>query len=55
MIAAIDDSPLVEKSLAHLGLSTVRPIIAPARALPKLELDDYFADPDFGDLGVDVN
>jgi len=46
----IDDAPLVEKILAHLGLPTERPSISPARSPPQLE----FAD-EFGDFDFDVN
>ena len=54
-LAAIDDPPLVEKILAHLGLPTERPVIAPARSPPQLEFDDDFGDSDFGDAEFDVN
>ena len=55
VIAAIDDAPLVEKILVHLGLPSERPVIAPARSPPRLEFDDEFGDPDFGDPDFDVN
>jgi hypothetical protein len=47
VIAAIDDPPLVEHILAHLGLPTERPVIAPARSPPQLDFDDDWDD--FGD------
>ena len=46
VIAAIDDPPLVEKILAHLGLPTERPVIAPARSPPQIDFDEDFGDPD---------
>ena len=46
VIAAIDDAPLVEKILAHLGLPTERPVISPARAPPQPDFDE-FVDSDF--------
>ena len=55
IIAAIDDPPLVEKILAHLGLPSERPVIAPARSPPQLEFDDEFGDSDFGDAEFEVN
>ena len=55
VIAAIDDAPLVEKILEHLGLPTERPVIAPARSPPQLEFDDDFSDSEFGDVEFDVN
>ena len=54
VIAAIDDPPLVEHILAHLGLPTERPSIAPARSPPQLEFDDEFGD-DFDGSDFDVN
>ena len=42
MIAAIDDAPLVEKILKHLGLPSERPVISPARSPPQLDFDDDF-------------
>ena len=53
VIAAIDYAPLVEKILVHLGLPFERPVIAPARSPPQLELDEDFVD-DFGDSELDV-
>jgi hypothetical protein len=37
IIAAIDDPPLVERILGHLGLPTGRPSVAPARSPPLLD------------------
>ena len=53
VIAAIDDPPIVEKILEHLGLPSERPVIAPARAPPRPELDDEFGDSDIGDPDID--
>ena len=53
IIAAIDDPPLVLHILAHLGLPSERPFIAPARSPPQLEFDDEFGDSDFGDPDFD--
>jgi hypothetical protein len=53
VIAAIDDGPLVEKILVHLGLPTDRPVISPARSPPRLEFDDEFGDSDFADPDFD--
>jgi hypothetical protein len=55
VIAAIDEAPLVEKILAHLGLPTERPPISPARSPPQLYFDEDFEDSDFGDSDFDVN
>ena len=60
VIAAIDDPPIVEHILAHLGLPIKRPSpsIAPARSPPQLEFDDDFGDfdlDDFDDSDFDVN
>ena len=58
LIAAIDDPPIVEHILAHLGLPTKRPSIAPARSPPQLEFDDDLGDfdlDDFDDSDFDVN
>lgn len=55
IIAAIDDPPLVEKILAHLGLPSERPPIAPARSPPQLELDEDFEDFDGSESEFDVN
>jgi hypothetical protein len=46
VIAAIDDPPLVERILAHLGLPTERPVISPARSPPQPDFDE-FVDYDF--------
>jgi hypothetical protein len=58
VVAAIDDPPLVQKILAHLGLPTERPVIAPARSPPRLDFDEDVGgpdfDPDFGDAEPDV-
>jgi hypothetical protein len=40
VIVAIDDAPLVERILAHLGLPTDRPVVSPARCPPQLETAD---------------
>jgi hypothetical protein len=53
IIAAIDDPPLVEKILVHLGLPSERPPIAPARSPPQLELDEDYED--YGDFDFDVS
>ena len=56
VIAAIDDAPIVEKILTHLGLPSERPIISPARSPPQIEFDDEydeFGDSDFRDPGFD--
>jgi hypothetical protein len=45
----IDDPPLVEKILVHLGLPTGRPAISPARSPPQLEVADDFGASDFAD------
>ena len=34
VIAAIDDPPIVEKILVHLGLPSERPVVSPARSPP---------------------
>jgi hypothetical protein len=47
VIAAIDDPPLVERILAHLGLPTERPVISPARSPPQVEFVDDMGDCDF--------
>ena len=42
VIAAIDDPSVVRKILAHLGLPTERPTIAPARSPPEqFDFDDF--------------
>jgi len=46
VIAAIDDAPLVQHILAHLGLPTERPVISPARSPPQPDFDE-FVDYDF--------
>ena len=46
VIAAIDDAPLVEKILTHLGLPTARPVIAPARSPPSFDFDGDVVDSD---------
>ena len=46
---------VAERILAHLGLPTERPVIAPARSPPQLDFDEDFGDPDFGDVEFDVN
>ena len=53
VIAAIDDAPIVEKILVHLGLPSERPAIAPARSPPRLEFDDELGDSEFGDPDFD--
>jgi hypothetical protein len=57
VIAAIDDPPLVNKILVHLGLPTCRPEISKARSPPQLELDDDFGDADLdgSESEFDVN
>ncbi|MHC4092835.1 MAG: transposase [Planctomycetota bacterium] len=55
VIAAIDDPPLVKKILAHLGLPCERPVIAPARSPPQLELDEDFGDIAASESEFDVN
>jgi hypothetical protein len=42
IIAAIDEPPLVEKILAPLGLSSERPVIAPARFPPQRDVEISF-------------
>jgi len=54
VIAAIDDAPIVEKILVHLGLPSERPVICPARSPPRFEFDDELGDSDFGDPDFDV-
>jgi hypothetical protein len=44
VIAAIDDPPIVEKILAHLGFPTARPPISPARSPPQFDLVDDCCD-----------
>jgi Trypsin-like peptidase domain len=51
VLAAINDPGVAQKILRHLGLPTVGPWCAPARAPPELELDldgDTDLDPDAG-------
>jgi hypothetical protein len=40
----IDDRPLVERILAHLGLPTARPAISPARSPPRSGFVDESGD-----------
>jgi hypothetical protein len=40
-IATIEDPPVVTKILAHLGLSTERPALMPARPPPQPEGSDF--------------
>ena len=47
IIAAIDDPPVLEKILSHLGLPIDRPALAPARSPPET---DEFGDFDLGEL-----
>jgi hypothetical protein len=47
IIAAIDDPPVVERILSHLGLPTARLEISPARSPPSLDFDGDVVDSDY--------
>ena len=54
LLGMVDSPEVIEKVLAHLGLETEVPKLAPARSPPQLEFDEVFGDDDrYGGCDID--